>query len=64
VLNAPLVLQMGHPQEENGVKTSSFYYSANINYTEIKDVLAVEDNVGHRETRRDSFGTFLLKKRT
>ena len=52
---------MGHPQDENGEKTSSFYYSVNIKHAEIKDVLAVEDNVGHRETRRDFLRLFSKK---
>ena len=32
-----------------------------IKYIEIKDVLVVEENVGHRKTRRD-FSFFFLKK--
>jgi hypothetical protein len=62
VLGAPLVLQMGNPQDENGLKTSSFYKERlKFEQTEIKDVLVVEDNVGHRETRRDFLLLFSKK---
>jgi hypothetical protein len=39
---------MGHPQDENGVKNIFFFRKMlMIEYAENKDVLAVEDNVGH-----------------
>jgi hypothetical protein len=61
VLTAPLVLQMGNPQDENGLKTSSFYKNVNNLVWKNKDVLAVEDNVGHRETRREFLLLFSKK---
>jgi hypothetical protein len=38
---------MGYPQDENGVKTSSFNKLLIFEHAENKDVLDVEDSVGH-----------------
>jgi Ran GTPase-activating protein (RanGAP) involved in mRNA processing and transport len=52
---------MGYLQDENGVKHLLFWKTIQVKYSENKDVLDVEDNVGHRETRRDFLLLFSKK---
>ena len=53
---------MGYPQDENGVKTSSFNKLLIFEHAENKDVLDVEDSVGHWETRLDFLLLFCKKR--